>query len=219
MPRHLLELARDASAPYPRRLLVDGQIWWLPRPPIEHGQIWPATWDDVRLLVLVTDVEDTEIDAVPVTLGPGAEDAESVVLEPALRRSVLESRYGLFFELLFLFVCSTKSSMKFPRNRWLGDGERLFRDCLHLKVSRLAGSPQPCSILRSLSEPKSKTAWIRATPPYPLQTAWKSTRTLASILGKAVDLNVLVGVLSRKGFSQSDVMSLLRGKRPQSGYG
>ena len=83
-------------------------------------------------------------------------------------------------------------------------------------MSRLAGSPQPCSILRSLSEPKSKTAWkFWRHPGLPVaKRPVKSTRTLASILGKAVDLNVLVGVLSRKGFSQSDVMSLLRGKRP-----
>ena len=115
MPRHLLELARDASAPYP--LTAAGRLARFGDcrdHPIERGQIWRATWDDVRLLVLVTDVEHTEIDAVPVTLDPGAEDAESVVLEPALRPSVLESRYGWVFELLFLSVCSTKSSMKFP---------------------------------------------------------------------------------------------------------
>ena len=78
MPRSLLELAREAAAPH--ALTVAGRQNRFGDSydhPIERGQIWRAAWDDVSLLVLVASVEHAEISAVPVTLDPGAEDAES----------------------------------------------------------------------------------------------------------------------------------------------
>jgi len=219
VPRHLLELARDASAPYPLTAAGRRARFGDCRDhPIERGQIWRATWDDVRLLVLVTDVEHAEIDAVPVTLDPGAEDAESVVLEPALTAfgvgvtlwvglrttlpfRVLDEIIDEIPDQIAGWVTAAMSVSRLPTPEGVQVGRRratLFDSSVTIRA-----------------EVEDGLEALRATPALPVgKRPEKSTRTLASILGRAVDLNVLVGALSRQGFSQSDVMSLLRGKRP-----
>jgi len=217
--RHLLELARDASAPYP--LTADGRharFGDCRDHPIERGQIWRATWDDISLLILVADVEHAEIDAVAVTLDPGAEDEESIVLEPALtafgvevtlwvglRTSlpirVLDEIIDEIPDRVIDWATASKTDSRFPTP----EGAQVGRPPANLFDSSVT--------IRAGVEDDLEA--LRAAPALPVAKGpEKSTRTLASILGRAADLNVLVGALSHLGFSQSDVMSLLRGKRP-----
>ncbi|WP_133058046.1 hypothetical protein [Mycolicibacterium vulneris] len=219
LPRHLLELARKGSAPYPltaigRRARFDD----CRDHPIDGGQIWRATWDDVALLVLVTGVEHAEIEAIPVTLDPGAEDAESVVLEPALTAfgvgvtlwvglrttlpfRVLDEIIDEIPNQIASWVTAATTDSRLPRPK----GVQL-------------GRPPETSFDSSVTirtGVEDDLEALRATPALPIaKRPERVTRTLASILGRAVDLKVLVGALSRHGLSQSDVMSLLRGKRP-----
>lgn len=219
MPRHLLELARDASAPYP--LTADGRharFGDCRDHPIERGQIWRAIWDDVSLLILVTDVEHAEIDAVALTLDPGAEDGESIVLEPSLTALGVEVTLWVGLRASLPFRVLDEIIDQIP--------DRLADWMTSSKIDSRVPAPKGVRVGRPPSTVFDTSVSIRAgveddlealraAPALPVAMgAETSTRTLASILGRAVDLNVLVGALSRLGFSQSDVMSLLRGKRP-----
>lgn len=166
----------------------------------------------------MTDVEHAEIDAVPVTLDPGAEDAESIVLEPALTVFGVGVTLwvGLRTTLPFRVLDEIIDEIPNQIASWVTAATT---------DSRLP-TPEGVQVGRPPETPFDSSATIRAgveddlealrtTPSLPVaKRPEKATRTLASVLGRAVDLNVLVGALSRQGFSQSDVMSLLRGKRP-----
>lgn len=86
VPEHLLRLAAQAAKPdlQPARLLE--RFGAAEQVRIEEGQVWRARWNGAVVLVLVLDVGDRDVWAVPVTLDPPAEDESCLVLDG--RRSV-----------------------------------------------------------------------------------------------------------------------------------
>jgi hypothetical protein len=219
--RDLLELARDASAP--RALAVVGRqdrFGDYHDHSIERGQIWRAAWDEVSLLVLVASVEHAEISAIPATLDPGAEDAESVILESALTAFDVEATFwvGLRKNLPFRVLDEIVDELPAALTSWIVAAIPEQRVAAPLGVRR--GRPDPTVFDSSATvraEVEDDLAALQAAPALPVaQDPEATTRTLASILGKAVDLHVLLDALSPLGLDQPEVMSLLRGRRPMT---
>jgi hypothetical protein len=219
VPRHLLDLAREAAVPHPLTAAGRHARFGDSRDhPIERGQIWRAAWGDVSLLILVADVDHAEIDAIAVTLDPGAEDAEAIILAPSLtafgvevtlwmglRASlplrVLDEIVDEIPDRLIDWLASSSSNSTTPIPKGAQVGQRT-STAFETSTSIRAGVEDDLEALQAA--PALPTSTQPETP----------TRTLASLLGRAVDLSVLVVALNPLGFSQSDVMTLLRGKRP-----
>jgi hypothetical protein len=188
--------------------------------PIAIGQIWRATWDDVSLLILVINVEHANIDAAPITLDPGAQDVESFVLQPSLTAFGVDVTLwmGLRARLPLRVLDEIIDEIPASVVAWLtssqvGSGTRIPQGV------RFGQSPSTVfdTALPVRARVEDDLEALRASPGLPTATeAETPTPTLASILGKAVDLHTLASALSGHGFSQSGVMSLLRGKRPLS---
>lgn len=219
VPSHLLELAREASAPYSLtaagRRARFGDVHDLP---VETGQIWRAAWNDVSLLVLVINVEHVDIDVVAVTLDTGAQDAESLILQPLLTSFGVDATLwmGLRTSLPLRVLDEILDEIPAPIVKWLTSTQVGSRMPLPKGVQEGRSPSTVFDTAFSIrAEVEDDLEALRSSPALPTATqSQTSTRTLASILGRDVDLNILVSALSGHGLSQSDVMSLLRGRRP-----
>jgi hypothetical protein len=219
--RSLLALARDAAAP--DALTVAGRQNRFGDSydhSIERGQIWRAAWDDVSLLVVVASVEHAEISAIPVTLDPGAEDAESFVLDPALTVFGVETTFwvGLRTRLPFRVLDEIIDELPVALGEWVSFAtpEPKVETPAGVRLGRPARTVFDSSNARR-AEIEDDLAALQAAPGLPVAYgAENTTHTLASILGNAVDLRVLVDALGPLGLDQPGVMSLLRGKKPMT---
>lgn len=221
VPPHLLKLARDAAAPPSLTPAGRRERFGDCRDrAVERGQIWRATWSAVRLLILITGVAGTEVDAVPVTVDPECEDAEAVVLEPALTAFGVDVTVwrGLRTSLPFRVLDEIVDEVPHEVTDWVSApiGDSSVDQPAGVRPSNAPARPFDSSAaMRALIEDELDV--LRSAPGLPVAVARNQpVRTLASILGKGVDLNSLVDALAPFGFNQSDVMGVLRGKKPLS---
>lgn len=216
--RDYLELARRAASP---QLSSTGRRARFGDPrdhPIEPGQIWRASWDEVSMLIVVLDIDHTELTIIPLTIDPPAEDSDSVVLEEKLTAFGTEVSLwaGLASTLPMRVLDEIIDQLPNDTSEWLftADLTNLPRGA---RRGRAPSSPFESSIeIRAMID-DDLTA-LRSSPALPVASDEDSrpVPSLASLLGKDVDLAALVSALSPLGLDQPAVMSLLRGKRPVS---
>jgi hypothetical protein len=218
-PRDLLALAREAKAPDALSAAGRQQRFGdLSDRVIAPGQIWRAAWDDDSVLVFVAGVENAEIVAIPMTVDPGAEDQGALVLQPEATVFAIESTLWVDLRTTLPLRVFDEIIDQLPTavTDWITCPTRDPKDAAALGM-RTGKSPST-AFDRSRAvraEIEDDLEALRAAPSLPIaKGAEVPTRTLASLLGKAVDLRVLVDGLRHLGLDQPDVMSLLRGKRP-----
>jgi hypothetical protein len=218
VPRDLLALARDAVAAEALSAVGRQCRFGDTRDHvIAPGQIWRAAWGDVSVLVLVCDVKDTDIGAIPVTLDPGAEDAQAVVLEPASTVFAIETTFwaGLRTTLPLRVLDEIIDELPADLNEWIRSPKTGWAEA-NPTNARIGHPPltafDSSTTLRAAIE--DDLTWLQASPGLPVAANAGTTRTLASVLGKGVNLHALVDGLRHLGLDQPAVMSLLRGKRP-----
>jgi hypothetical protein len=81
VPEHLLRLAAQAAKPDLQPARLRERFGAAEQVRIEEGQVWRARWNGAVVLVLVLDVGDRDVRAVPLTLDPPAEDESCLVLD------------------------------------------------------------------------------------------------------------------------------------------
>lgn len=214
----LLELARRAAAPQLSSARRRARFGDTRDHPIHPGQIWRASWDDIRRLVVIRQIEGTELDVIPLTVDPSAEDADCFVLDDrstafgtdatlwAGLSTTLPMR--VLDEIIDELTDGTSAWASDPDSTSLPDGVRRGRAPSHpFETSIQVRATISDDLIALRSSPALPVAGDGDSQPVP---------TLASILGTNVDLEVLVSALSPLGLDQPAVMSLLRGKRPVS---
>lgn len=218
-PRDLLALAREATPPHSLTTAGRQQEFGdLSDRAIAPGEIWRAAWGDDSVLVFVTGFENADIEVIPVTLDPGAQDQHAMVLGPDATAFGVESTFWLdlhttlplrvFDEIVDQLPSAVTDVIASPTHV-AGAAE-----ALGVRTGHAPSTPFDTS--RTVrAEIEDDLQALRAAPRLPVaHDNDPAPRTLASILGKAVDLRVLVDGLRHLGLDQPDVMSLLRGKRP-----
>lgn len=219
--RDLLALAREAAPP--RSLTTAGrqqEFGDLSDRVIAPGEIWRAAWDGDSVLVFVTGFENADIQIIPITLDPGAEDQHALVVSADATAFGVESTFWLdlhttmplrvFDEIVDQLPGAVFDVIASPTQ--VAEAS----EAIGVRVGHAPSTPFETSrTVRAALEDDLRA--LRAAPRLPVAHDNDPTpRTLASILGKAVDLRVLVDGLRHLGLDQPDVMSLLRGKRPVS---
>lgn len=170
------------------------------------------------MLVLITEVSDTDVKIVPATVEPAAEDDQCIVLQPS------ETVFGVELTLWM--------DLRGPLPLRVLDEvvDELSPDLLHAMVMTASDPAQtpPRGMRRgravvtvfdyaaaARAEIADGLDQLRTSPALPVATEdGQPTKTLASILGKNTDLRSMVNVLKPFGLSQAEVMQLLHGKRP-----
>lgn len=216
--RDHLELARRAAAPQLSPAGRRARFGDTRDHPIQPGQVWRASWDEISMLVVVRAVEDTELEVIPLTIDPAAEDSDCFVLDEISTSFGTEATLwaGLTSTLPMRVLDEIIDELANEISDWLFNPD-LTKLPRGLRVGRAPSNPFETSIeLKAVID--DDLASLRSTPALPVATdaGSKSVPSLASILGKKVDLEALVSALSPLGFDQPAVMSLLRGKRPVS---
>jgi len=213
-----LELARSAAAPGLSPAGLRDRFGDTHDHPIERGQIWRASWDEVSVLVVVFDVENTEIDVIPLTIDPAGEDVDCYVLGTGLTAfdSEVTLWEGLRTYLPMRVFDEIVDELADEVSDWLFDAKRSAASPPGgVRVGRTPRSPFEASITFK-AEIEDDLIALRSSPALPVASEYDnpSIPTLASLLGKKIDLGVLVEALSPLGLDQPEVMRLLRGKRP-----
>lgn len=212
-----LELARRAAAPQLSAAGRRARFGDTHDHPIHPGQIWRASWDDVRRLVVIRYVEGTEIDVIPLTVDPPAEDADCFVLDDRSTAFGADATLwaGLSTTLPMRVLDEIIDQLTDKMSTWACDPDSNLPD--GVRRGRAPSHPFDTSIEVRAMIGDDLTA-LRSSPALPVAPDGdgQPVLTLASILGKNVDLEALVSALSPLGLDQPAVMSLLRGKRPVS---
>ncbi|MCA2261329.1 hypothetical protein JF737_23450 [Mycobacterium avium] len=170
------------------------------------------------MLVVIRHVDDTELKVIPLTIDPAAEDSDCFVLDEkstafgtaatlwtglasTLPMRVLDEIIDQLSDETFEWLCKP-DLVKLPRG---------------VRRGLAPSNPFETSIEIKATIDDGLTA-LRSSPALPVAADEESrpVPSLASILGKKVDLEALVSALSPLGLDQPAVMSLLRGKRPVS---
>jgi hypothetical protein len=218
VPQHLLELARRARIPHAlseaglkERFGEQADIQ------ISAGQVWRARWNEVSVLVLVAEALGQEVTTMPLTLDPPAEDDRCLVIDPSLTvfgvevtawaglsgqlpLRVLEQLVDLWPDHVvneIRLAGESPERQALPGTRW----GRPF-----------ASELSPDAMVRAELEDDLEA--LRHAPALPAAVEGQTPLTLSSLLGKRLDFRTLVSALQPLGLSQSEVMSLLQGKRP-----
>lgn len=218
VPRHLLELARQAAvadelteAGRRRRFGDTSDLT------IKSGQIWRCAWQDVTMLVLITEVNDTEVTAVPATVEPAAEDDQCIVL--ATTETVLGVELTLWMDLrgslplrvIDEIVDELSPNLADTLVASVSDPSRALRTGLRRGAATLTAFDHAATARAEIEDVLNQ---LQTSPALPVEEKGQRTRTLASILGTNTDLRSMVKALKPFGYSQPEVMQLLRGKRP-----
>ncbi|WP_163750780.1 hypothetical protein [Mycolicibacterium helvum] len=216
--RDYLELARRAAAPQLSPTRRRARFGDTRDHPIEAGQIWRASWDEVSMLVVVRDIDHTELKVIPLTIDPPAEDSDCVVLEAKLTAFDTEVSLwaGLASTLPLRVLDEIIDQLPNETSEWLFTAD-LAKPPRGVRRGRAPTNPfEPSIEIRAMIDDDLTT--LRSSPALPVATDEDSrpVPSLASLLGKNVDLAALVAALSPLGLDQPAVMSLLRGKRPVS---
>ncbi|MBM4569058.1 hypothetical protein GS489_00705 [Rhodococcus hoagii] len=170
------------------------------------------------MLVLITEVNDTEVTVVPATVEPAAADEQCLVLAPA--ESVLRADLTLWMDLRGILPLRVLDEVVDELSPVIADailvaGSDPTRP-LHAGLRRGAATETAFDYAASArAEVEDGLDQLQASPALPVAAQeGQPTRTLAAILGKRADLRSMVNVLKPFGFSQAEVMQLLHGKRP-----
>ncbi|MBE8524107.1 hypothetical protein ILP97_42645 [Amycolatopsis sp. H6(2020)] len=182
-----------------------------------RGQLWRASWDDTSLLVLLLEVGNSEVNVVPLTIDPSAEDERSFVLAPEASalgvaatawiglRGTLPTRVldVIVDQLGFDVVAALDRAEARP------DDERgpLLRRGEPIRSEFDAAAEVRAEIADDLE-------FLRSVPALPVRKDGQRTRPLAEVLKGHVDLPALKSALRPFGLTQSDVMGVLRGTKP-----
>lgn len=215
VPQRFLDLAQRARGP--RALSEAGLRERFGDPAqaeLETGQVWRARWDEVSMLVLVLDVDASEVRAVPVTIDPPGEDETSVVVDGS------RTAFGVDATIWAgLVSCVPMRVLERALDAWDDD-------IVGCTTARAQGRPAPTAAgvregqpIRSALEPDAEVRagltdgleYLRQTPALPIQESARPAGNLASLLGDRLDLKALCSALK---MPQPEVMKLLRGKIP-----
>ncbi|WP_131812306.1 hypothetical protein [Mycolicibacterium fortuitum] len=213
-----LELARSAANPRISPAGLRDRFGDTHDHTIAPGQIWRASWDDVSVLALVVEFDQTDIDVIPLTIDPEGEDSDCLVLDAGLSafgcdatlwvglRTTLPMR--VFDEIIDELGEEILQSLLDPEtiDKLSLDGVR--HGHAHNNPFNTATQFR-AEIEDDLAALRSSPALPVASDPSPLDRP-----TLAALLGKELDLSVLVEALRPLGLTQADVMRLLKGRRP-----
>jgi hypothetical protein len=213
-----LELARSAAAPHLSPAALRDRFGDTRDHPIERGQIWRASWDLVSVLVVVFDIDDTEIDIIPLTIDPVGEDVDCYVLGADVTAFGTEVTLweGLRTFLPMRVFDEIVDELAIGVSEWLFDAERSEASPPDgLRLGRAPRSPFEASITLK-AEIEDDLIALQSSPALPVASEYDNPPipTLASLLDKKIDLGVLVEALAPLGLDQPEVMRLLRGKRP-----
>jgi hypothetical protein len=212
IPQRLLDLAEQGRArPELRgeglRARLSAQMT------ITSGQVWRARWDDVIVLVLVLDVMDREVRAVPVTIDPPVEDEHCLVLseDAATVFGVEVTAWAGMVGGIPVRVLDQ------PIDAWDDALVQGVRDAAASRAVSVPPSTRRGKPIRSELDPAAALRAhltddldsLRNAPSLPAETPGITTPTLAELLGPELDLAALCTAL---GLPQPQVMTLLRGK-------
>ncbi|MFW0797013.1 hypothetical protein AAFP30_24620 [Gordonia sp. CPCC 205515] len=170
------------------------------------------------MLVLITEVNDTEITAVPATVDPAVEDVQCIVLantETVLGVEVtlwMDLRSSLPLRVLDEIVDELSPSVADTILASVSDPSRALHAGLRRGTATLTEFEHAATARAEIEDGLDQ---LQSSPALPVQEEeGQPTRTLASILGTNTDLRSMVNALRPFGFSQPEVMQLLHGKRP-----
>jgi hypothetical protein len=169
---------------------------------------------------VVRGVDDTELDVIPLTVDPAAEDADCFVLDDKSTAFGSDATLweGLNTNLPMRVFDELIDELADEISDWLfTSGPAKPPAPAGVRLGRGPANPFDTSIeIRAMIA--DDLSALRSTPALPVAPDGdnKSVQSLASILGKKVDLQALVSALSPLGLDQPEVMRLLRGKRPVS---
>lgn len=216
--RDYLELARHAAAPQLSPAGRRARFGDTRDHPIQPGQIWRASWDEVSMLVVVRDADDTELNVIPLTIDPAAEDADCFVLDDKLTAFGTDATLweDLTTNLPMRVLDEIIDQLADETSEWLFNPDRT-KLPPGVRRGRAPSNPFGTSIeIKAMID--DDLSALRSSPALPAAPDGGSqpVPSLASILGKKVDLQALVSALSPLGLDQPEVMRLLRGKRPVS---
>jgi hypothetical protein len=216
--RNYLELARRAAAPQLSPAGRRARFGDTRDHPIQPGQIWRASWDEVSMLVVVRNVDDAKLNVIPLTIDPVAEDADCVVLNDELTAFGSDATLweGLTTNLPMRVLDEIIDQLPDQTSEWLFNSDRTKLPS-GVRRGRAPSNPFETSIQIKAMIDDDLSA-LQSSPALPVAPDGDSQAvpSLASILGKKVDLQALVSALSPLGLDQPEVMRLLRGKRPVS---
>ncbi|MGW0582227.1 hypothetical protein ACWD25_41285 [Streptomyces sp. NPDC002920] len=217
LPQRFLDLAQRARGP--RALSEAGLRERFGDPAqveLTTGQVWRARWDEVSMLVLVLDVDDLEVSAVPVTIDPPGEDETSVVVDGS------RTAFGVDTTVWAGLVCCVPMRvLERVVDTWDDD-------IVGCTTARAQDRPGPVVAglregqpIRSALEPAAEVRagladdleYLQRAPGLPIQESGRPAGSLASLLGDRLDLGALCAALQ---LPQPEVMRLLRGKTPLS---
>lgn len=169
------------------------------------GQVWRACWEDVTALLLITEVDDLAVAAVPVTLDLPSAPGRTVVVDAA------STAFGLdavaWIDLAERFPLRVLDQ---PVDRWNDDLVAAIRNT----VVGTSAAPAFASQEMMWAELADDLAALRDVPALPVQVPGEKPTTLRALLGQSLDLRQLVTALQPLGYAQADVMAVLNGKKP-----
>ncbi|MED5811529.1 hypothetical protein VST63_04095 [Mycolicibacterium sp. 050232] len=218
-PRDLLALAREAAPPHSLTAAGRQQMFGdLSDRAITPGQVWRAAWGDDSVLVFVTGFQNGDIEVIPVTLDSGTGDHQALVLDADATAFGVESTLWLDLQTTLPLRVFDEIVDQLPNAVTEVITSSAFAPeaaaALGMRTGHTPSAPFDTSRMVR-AEIEDDLQALRAAPSLPVaQEGDQPPLTLANILGKAVDLRALVEGLRHLGLDQSDVMSLLRGKRP-----
>ncbi|MFD3890534.1 hypothetical protein [Streptomyces microflavus] len=215
VPQRFLDLARQTRGPHALSEAGLRERFGDPaQAEITPGQVWRARWDEVRVLVLILDVDAREVNAVPVTIDPPGEDEASVVVDGSCTAFGVEATVWAG-----LVSCVPMRVLERVVDAW-------DEDIVRCATVRAQGRPAPAAtgvregrLIRSALEPDAEARaslagdleYLRHAPGLPVQDIGRPSGNLASLLGDRLDLKALCSALE---MPQPEVMKLLRGKVP-----
>lgn len=211
----LFELARNAAVPHALTSAGRNDRFGNSHDQdLKRGQIWRAQWDEVTVLVLLADISNTDVDVIPVTVDPDAADSTSLVLEPWLTSFGVETTLWIDLRTRLPLRVLDEIIDEFPADlmNWVVDDPQTNLPRGMHKGPHAPSVFDPAMKIRA--EIEDDLSDLQASPELPVEgRSTNATPTLASILGKTVNLRALIDALHPCGLNQSEVMSVLKGKR------
>lgn len=217
LPQRFLDLAQRARGP--RALSEAGLRERFGDPAqveLETGQVWRARWDEVSMLVLVLDVDDLEVGAVPVTIDPPGEDETSMVVDGS------RTAFGVDATVWAGLVCCVPMRvLERVVDAWDDDIVGCTTARTQDRPGPVAAGVREGQAIRSALEPAAEVRagltddleYLQHAPGLPVQESGRPAESLASLLGDRLELGALCTALQ---LPQPEVMKLLRGKTPLS---
>ncbi len=200
VPSRLSEIAKQARVPQGLSDSGRHDRFGDPRDyEVARGQIWRAAWDDVSLLVAIEKIEDGDVDVIPLTLEPVAEDEGCLILSPSLTVFGVEATLWMSLESTIPLRVLDEIV-----DEWSEDVTNAIAAAASPTIEPPAGvrrgEPAETEFDHSLSvraEIEDDLAALCAAPALPTEVEEQApVRTLAAVLGKGAHLGALLSALS-----------------------